>query len=132
MSRPVIGRSLWNETKSHFLHGISYKALPYNIPDKLVINADQTTSTSIHVATDNIAMGVKGEKYISRTGSNDNRSITLRLQTMKESNNIKNQILEQSYLFSLFINKKGQGRYQMLIFLTVFPCQTMKNTGVIN
>ena len=51
--------------------------LPYNIPDELIINADQTPSKS--VATDNVTIAAKEEKRISRTGSNDKRSITLTL-----------------------------------------------------
>lgn len=76
-SRPVITRSLWIEVKSQFLHDISEKVLLYNIPDELIINADQTPSK--YVATDNITMAAKGEKHISRAGSSDKRSITLTL-----------------------------------------------------
>ena len=53
--------------------------LLYNIPDELIINADQTPSK--YVATDitDVTMAAKGEKLISQTGSNDRRSITLTL-----------------------------------------------------
>ena len=81
-SRPVITRSLWIEAKSQLLHDISDKVLLYNIPDELIINADQTPSKS--VATDNVTIAAKGEKHISRTGSNVKRSITL---TLCESHN---------------------------------------------
>ena len=56
--------------------------LLYNIPDEWIINADQTPSK--YVATDDVKMAVKGGKYISRTGSNDKRSISL---TLRESHN---------------------------------------------
>ena len=81
-SRPVITRSLWIEANSQFLYDISDKVLLYNIPGELIINADQTPSKC--VATDNVTMAAKGEKHISRTGSNDRRSITL---TLWESHN---------------------------------------------
>ena len=74
-SIPVITRSLWNEIKSRFLHEISRKVLLHSIPDGLIINADETPPK--FVATDNIAMTAKGQKHISRAGSNDKRSITL-------------------------------------------------------
>ena len=37
----------------------------HNIPDELIINADQTPSK--FVATDNVTMAKKGEKHISRS-----------------------------------------------------------------
>ena len=72
-SRAVITRSLWIRAKSQFLHNISDKVLLYNIPDKLIINADQIPST---VAIDNVKMAAKGEKCISPPVSTD-RNITL-------------------------------------------------------
>ena len=48
-------------------------ALKHNIPDELIINADQTPSK--FVATDNVRMAKKGEKYISRAGATDKRAI---------------------------------------------------------
>ena len=74
-SRPVITRSLWNEIKTQFLHEISQKVLLHNIPDELIINADQTPSK--FVATDSITMAAKGEKHICKAGSTDKRSITM-------------------------------------------------------
>ena len=106
ISRPVITRSLWIETKSQLLHDISDKVLLYTISDKLIINADQTPSK--YVATDNdVTMVAKGEKHISWTGSNDKRPAT--------------------FLSSLFLKKKRQDCYQMLVFLSGFPFCTMKN-----
>ena len=72
-SRAVTTRSLWIRAKSQFLHNISDKVLLYNIPDKLIINADQIPST---VAIDNVTMAAKGEKCISPPVSTD-RNITL-------------------------------------------------------
>ena len=46
ISKPVITRSLWIEANLQFLHDISDKVLLYNIPDNLIINADQTPSKS--------------------------------------------------------------------------------------
>ena len=74
-SRPVITRSLWNKIKSQFLHKISQKVLLDSITDELIINADRTPLK--FVATNNITMVAKGQKHISRAGSNDKRSITL-------------------------------------------------------
>ena len=56
-SRAVTTRSLWIETKSQFLHDIFDKVLLYNIPDELMINADQT---STQAAIDNVTMAAKG------------------------------------------------------------------------
>ena len=49
--------------------------LLHSIPDDLIINADQTPSK--FVSTDNITLAAKGQRRISRAGSNDKRSITL-------------------------------------------------------
>ena len=118
-SRPVITRSLWIESMSQFLHDISDKMLLCSIPDELIINANQTPSK--YFATDNVTMAAEGEKHISQTGSNDKRSITL----------ILCELYNGTYLSSLFIKEKRQDRYQMLIFLTVFPCRIMKNKGAM-
>ena len=88
--------------------------LLYNIPDELIINADQTPSR--YVATDDVKMVVKGGKYISRTGSSDKRSISL---TLRESHN------RTTLSFRLIY--EGQERYQILVFLTVFSLSHKKN-----
>ena len=49
--------------------------LLHSIPDDLIINADQTPSK--FVSTDNITLAAKGQRRISRAGSNDKKSITL-------------------------------------------------------
>ena len=82
---------------------------------------DHTPSN--YVATGNLTMAAKREKHNSWTVYNDKRSITLTLCKY---------IMEQSYLSSLFIKEKQQDRYQILIFLPVFLCRTMKNTGAMN
>ena len=76
-SRLVITGSLWIETKLLCLYDISNIVLPCNIPDKLIINANQTPSK--YFATDNVTTAAKREKHIYRTGSNDKRSITVTL-----------------------------------------------------
>ena len=79
-SRLVITRSLWieaNGLKLLCLYDISDIVLPCNIPDELIINADQTPSK--YFATDNVTIAAKREKHIYRTGSNDKRSITVTL-----------------------------------------------------
>ena len=68
-SRPVITHSLWIEAKSQFLYDIYDKVLLYNIPDDLIVNADQTQSK--YVATDNVTIAAKEEKHISGNGFND-------------------------------------------------------------
>jgi len=70
-SRPIITRSLWNEVRSRYLFEIIDLTLKHNIPDELIINADQTPSK--FVATDNVTMATKGEKHISRAGQQINK-----------------------------------------------------------
>ena len=100
---------------SQFLHYICNKVLLYNIPDKLIINTDQTPSK--YVATNNVTMAIKWEKYISRTGSNDKRSITL---TLCKSH------IGAILPFQLICKEKQQDHCQILIFLTVFPVTQWK------
>ena len=65
-------------------------------------------------------MAAKGEKLTFWTGSNDKRSITVTLcQSPTDT------ILP----FQLTYKGKTVNRNQMLTFLTVFPCRTMKNTA---
>ena len=68
-SRPV-----YLEVRTKFLHGIVSVCLEFGIPDKLIINIDQTPSK--YVATDRITMPVTGSKHVSKGGSADKRSIT--------------------------------------------------------
>ena len=60
---PIISKSLWVKVRSQFLHEITQKTPQYNIPNGLIINADQTLS--IFVATDNITMLAQDEKHDS-------------------------------------------------------------------
>ena len=76
-SRLIITRSLWAEVRSRYLFEIIDNAPKYSIPDELIINLDQTPSK--FVATDNVTMASKGEKYISRAGATDKRAITVTL-----------------------------------------------------
>jgi len=76
-SRPIITRSLWKEVRSRYLFEIIDLTLKHNIPDELIINADQTPSR--FVATDNVTMATKGEKHILRAGATDKQAITVTL-----------------------------------------------------
>ena len=76
-SRPIITKSLRVEVRSQFLHKIIQKVLQYNIPNKLIINANQTPPK--FVATDSITMAVHGAKHVSRRMANDKRVITVKL-----------------------------------------------------
>ena len=76
-SRPKITRSIWEETRFVFLQEIAHAVSWHDIPDELIINADQTPSK--FVPTDNITMAVKGSKHIPRKGANDKRGITATL-----------------------------------------------------
>ena len=77
ISRPAIKRSLWIEDKPQFSRDISDKVLLFNIPEKLIINDDQTPSK--YITSDNVTITAKGEKQISCTGSSDKKYITLTL-----------------------------------------------------
>ena len=90
-SRPIITRSLWVEVRSQFLFDIIEKALKHNIPDELIINADQTPSK--FVATDNVTMAAKGEKHVSRTGATDKRAITVTLCESLDGNILPFQLI---------------------------------------
>ena len=65
-------------------------------------------------------MATKGEKHISKTGSNDKRSITL---TLCESHD---RII---LLFQLIYKGKTARLLPNVNFPDGFPCCTMKNTG---
>ena len=65
-SRLIITRSLWAEVRSRYLFEIIDDALKYSIPDKHIINVDQTPSK--FVATDHVTMAAKGDKHISCAG----------------------------------------------------------------
>ena len=92
-SKPVITRSLWNKVKSQFLHDISQKVLLHSIPDALIINLDQTPSKFI--ATNKISMAAKGQKHISRAGSNDKGSIILTVCESLDSKILPFQLVYQ-------------------------------------
>ena len=117
-SRPIITRTLWVEVKSQFLYEISQKVLQYNIPDELIINADQTPSK--FVATDNITMSARGAKHISRAGAPDKRAITV---TPCES-------LDGLMLPFQLITGKQRDRYLISIFRGDSVCHLVKDIGV--
>ena len=43
-SRPTITRSIWSEVRTQYLHDIVHSVVTYIIPDKIIINVDQTPS----------------------------------------------------------------------------------------
>ena len=69
-SRPIIRRSIWEDALDRLLHAIVSACIGHNIPDELIINADQTPSK--YVATDKIM----AEKNVSIKGSSDKHQIT--------------------------------------------------------
>lgn len=73
-ARPVITRSIWQETRTLFLHSIVNACLKYNIPDQLIINVDQTPSK--YVASGKVTMAEKNSKHVPKFGSGDKRQIT--------------------------------------------------------
>ena len=62
MSRPAIPRAAWEEIRFQFLHKIAALVKEHNVPDVLILNADQTPS-----------------KYAPAENSDDKRQITLTL-----------------------------------------------------
>lgn len=74
-SRPIITRSVWEETRDQFLHDIASKVSEYNIPENLIYNADQTPSK--YVPTSNITMAQTNAKHVAIKGGADKRSITV-------------------------------------------------------
>ena len=76
-SRPIVTSSLWKEVRTQFHNDIASAVLKYNIPDKLILNIDQTPSK--YVPTENVTMAETGSKHVSRKGGNDKRGITVTL-----------------------------------------------------
>ena len=122
-SKPVITRSLWNEIKSQSLHEISQKVLLHSIPDELIINSDQTPSKFVTI--DNITMGAKWKKHISKVGSSNKSSITLTV--CKSLDDDKILPLEQRKN----TKKKHKDCSQPLISPMVFVYRKMKNIEVM-
>ena len=56
-SRPTVTQSIWEETRTQFLHEIGSHVMVYNIQDELMFNADQTPSK--YVSTTKVTMPSK-------------------------------------------------------------------------
>ena len=82
--------------RSQFLYEITDKVLQHNIPDKLVINIDQTASKL--VATGNITMAAKGEKHISCAGATDKRAMTVTLCESLDGCMLPSQLIYFTFL----------------------------------
>ena len=74
-SRPIITWSLWEEINTQYLHDIALAVRRYNIPDELILNADQTPSK--YVPTTNVTMAGQGTAHIPVRGADDIRAITV-------------------------------------------------------
>ena len=61
-SRPAITRSVWEEAKEQYLHNIASKVSEHNIPNELILNADQTQSK--YVSTSKVTMAETGKKNV--------------------------------------------------------------------
>ena len=74
-SRPIITWSLWEEINTQYLHEIALAVRTYNIPDELIMNADQTPSK--YVPTTNVTIAEQGTAHIPVRGEDDTRAITV-------------------------------------------------------
>ena len=75
MSRSIITRSSWEEINTQYLHDIASVVRTYNIPDEMILNADQTPSK--YVPTTNVTMAEQGTAHIPVRGGGDKRAITV-------------------------------------------------------
>ena len=76
-SRLVVTEALWIEIWTLLLHGICTLVKTYNIPDELIINADQTASK--YVPTSSVIIAEKDSMHVAKQGAGDKRAITLTL-----------------------------------------------------
>ena len=74
-SRPIITWSVWEEINTQYLHDIALAVRRYNIPDELILNADQKPSK--YVPTTNVTMAGQGTAHIPVRGADDIRAITV-------------------------------------------------------
>ena len=74
-SRPTITRSVWEEAKEKYLHNIASEVSEHNIPNELILNADQTPSK--YVSTSKVTMAETGKKNVPISGGADKRMVTL-------------------------------------------------------
>ena len=76
-SRPAIPRAAWEEIRFQFLHKIAALVKEHNVPDVLILNADQTPSK--YAPTRNITMELNDFNHAAIAGNDDKRQITLTL-----------------------------------------------------
>ena len=74
-SRPIITRSLWEDINTQYLHDIASAVRTYNVPNELILNANQTPSK--YVPTTNVTMAEQGTAHIPARGREDKRAITV-------------------------------------------------------
>ena len=74
-SKPIIARALWEEINTQYLDDIASAVRTYNIPDELILNADETPSK--YEPTTNVAMAEQGIAHIPVRGGDDKRAITV-------------------------------------------------------
>ena len=74
-SRPSIIQSLWEEINTQYLHDIASAVRTYNIPDELILNADQTPSK--YVPSTNVTLAEQGTAHLPVRGRNGKRAITV-------------------------------------------------------
>ena len=77
VSIPIVTSSLWEDVGTQLHNDIASAVLKYNIPDKLILNIDQTPSK--FVPTKNVTMAETDSKHVSRKSGNDKRGITVTL-----------------------------------------------------
>ena len=74
-SKPIITRVLWGEINTQYLDDIASAVRTYNIPDELILNADETLSE--YEPTTNVAMAEQRTAHIPVRGGDDKRAITV-------------------------------------------------------
>ena len=74
-SRPIITWSLWEEINTQYLHDIASAIRTCNIPDELILNADQPPSK--YIPTINVTMAEQGTAHIPARGGDDKRAIAV-------------------------------------------------------
>ena len=74
-SRPPVPNGIYEECRSEYLRDVNQKLTLYSIPAELVLNGDQTPSSSVSVGKQ--TMAVHGSKSVPIAGLSDKRNITL-------------------------------------------------------
>ena len=92
-SRPVITHSIWTEIRTTFLHDVATQVHTHNIPDKLILNSDETSSN--FVPTSSITMAEKGSRHVSAAGADDTRASTVNLVERSSGEMLPFQVIYQ-------------------------------------